>query len=255
MPTDIISEILSDIRKKLNFDKIMLRDIRIGLRYTIVELTGGFSGIAFSYANEIFVENSPMTPGSMIGSPLSKILHDKSNEKTTIESVIKTAIINALTNTNEVKGISRDLLEVIKFKKDDIVCMIGAIHPFIQKIEKQVKELLIFERNRESHTRYLPDWAAPYYLENADVILFTGASLINKTFDMLVKYAKNAREIVVVGPSTPLYPAPFKKRKVTLLGGIVITDVELAKRIISEAGGTHHLKPAYRKVVLRVEDS
>ncbi len=253
MSVEIIDEIIKDVLSTQNLEHLGLKDIRIGLRYTIVELTNGSSGIAFSYANEIFVEDPEVKPGEFTKVPLVSILNNIADK--TISSVLKTATVNALVNTNEVEGIPKDLLEVIKFSKEDRVCMIGAIHPFIQKIEKTVKELFIFERFRPPHTNYLPDWAAPYYLENADVVLFTGASIVNKTFDILVKYAKNAREIAVVGPSTPLYPKPFKKRGVTLLGGIVITNTELAKKIISEAGGTHHLKKTYRKVVLKVDEA
>ncbi|MCD6515107.1 MAG: DUF364 domain-containing protein, partial [Candidatus Odinarchaeota archaeon] len=247
----VIDEIIEALSHRYDFKKIRIKDLRIGLRYTCVELSNGLCGLSFSYTNELFVENPPYTPGFITLLTLEDFFNQK--RYTTTYAVIENAIVNALTNTKEVKGVEADIMDIVEINQNDRVCLVGAIGPIIKALEGKVQELLVFERDRHPHSKLYPDWAASEYLRKADVIFFTGASLINRTFDDLINYAKNAREVIVVGPSTPLYPDAFKKRGVTVIGGIVITDNELAKRIVSEGGGTHHLKPSFKKVTLRIK--
>ncbi len=70
--------------------------------------------------------------------------------------------------------------------------------------------------------------------------------------DGLLALCGNARDIVILGPSTPFVPEVFAPRGVTMLSGVQVTDAALALRIISEGGGTQKLQPAMRKVNLRI---
>ncbi len=57
-----------------------------------------------------------------------------------------------------------------------------------------------------------------------------------------------AREVAILGPSTPMLPDLFAKCPVTLLSGVAVIDPERAPRIVSESGGTRQLGPAVRKL-------
>jgi hypothetical protein len=72
--------------------------------------------------------------------------------------------------------------------------------------------------------------------------------LLNHTFDGLLALASRAREICVMGPSTPLLPEFFCARGVTLLAGRQITDADAILRIVSEAGGTKRFGKVSKKV-------
>jgi len=253
---DIGSEtVLGELKNKILKDSSLysqkLTDIRFGLRYSAVLLESGKCGIAFSYGSELFVEDPPIKPGKMSDKAVKNVLSLPSD--TFFTNVLQVATINALADVSSYETQQKDILDVLRINKEDIVSMIGAIHPFIERIKKNAKALYIFERWRNPHTTLYPDWAAPDILEQSDIVLFTGASVINKSFDVLINYVKSAREIVVVGPSTPLYPDTFKKRGVTLIGGIIITNPADALKIVSEAGGTRHLSVAYQKVAISLK--
>ena len=248
----VLEELKQEIIKNESLSTLRLLDVRFGLRYSAVMVENGNCGVAFSYSSEMFVEDPPIKPGLISSkTTVNDILSLPSDMFFT--NVLQTATINALSDISSYDVLEKDVMDVVKITKDDTVSMIGAIHPFIERIKKKSKALYVFERWRSPHTTLYPDWAAPDILEKSDVILFTGASIINKSFDILIKYAKAASEIVVVGPSTPLYPSVFKKRGVTLIGGIIVHNPTEALKIVSEAGGTRHLSVAYRKVAISLK--
>lgn len=246
--------LLEDIANFLlkNPPKLQVEDLRIGLRYTGAKLSDGSGGIAFSYISDLFVEKNIFLPRVFNEIPIHEILKAIIDSKRTFTSVIGTAVINAISNSRQLKYEHGDIFDFLDLKKTDFAIMIGDIHPLVPKVKDMVKKLLVFERARAPHTPLLPDWMAPKYLIKADVVLFTGASVINRTFDQLIPYAKNARIIAVVGPSTPLYPDFYKTRGVTYIAGVRITNSDRMLDIISAGGGTHDLSKVTEKVVIEV---
>jgi hypothetical protein len=77
---------------------------------------------------------------------------------------------------------------------------------------------------------------------------------LNRTIDTILGYCQGAREVAILGPSTPLLLSVFASRGVTILSGMEVTDPSQALRIISEGGGTRQLLDATRKVSLRTKD-
>jgi len=53
----------------------------------------------------------------------------------------------------------------------------------------------------------------------------------------------------------PLLPAPFAKRGVTLLSGVVVEKPEKLLRIVSEGGGTRQFGDAVRKLSIRCREA
>ena len=247
----ILEELKGKILKSPSLAELRLLDIRFGLRYSAVMLENKKCGVAFSYSTELFVEDSLIKPGEISNKAVKEILSLPSN--TYFANILQTATINALADISMYNTLEKDVLDILEIDKNDTVSMIGAIHPFIERIKKKAKALYIFERWRSPHTFLYPDWAAPDILEESDIVLFTGASVINKSFDVLINYTKSARELVVVGPSTPLYPEEFRRRGITLIGGIIIKRPLDALKIVSEAGGTRHLSTTYQKVAISLK--
>jgi len=84
--------------------------------------------------------------------------------------------------------------------------------------------------------------------------LITATTLINGTIDELLAAAKDCREVVLLGPSTPLVPEVFATMPhlVTLLAGVVVTDAEELLRTVAQGGGTRDFKTSAVKVNVRV---
>lgn len=92
----------------------------------------------------------------------------------------------------------------------------------------------------------------PHLLPGCDVVVITATSIIDHTIDEVVSHCKNAREVCIVGPSTPLCLEVFKKYPVTLLAGSVVKDPDRILKIVSQGGGAMAMKPAIEHVLVRI---
>lgn len=232
---------------------IIIEDVRIGLRYTGVKLSNGRGGLAYSYIHEMFNEKNEFLPLLLKNVNASLVLEKILTSKNMFSSVIGTALINAFSDLSNVCYETGDIFEYVSLRKNDFVAMVGNIHPLVPKIETLVSKLLIFERMRFPHSKLLPDWIAAKYLADADIVFFTGASIINRTFDQLLPYIKKARDIIVVGPSTPLFPEFYKKLNVSYIAGMLITDADKMLDLISQGAGTRNLSPVTEKVTIKIK--
>jgi uncharacterized protein (DUF4213/DUF364 family) len=83
-------------------------------------------------------------------------------------------------------------------------------------------------------------------------VIISATTLINETFDEIVAHTMSAREVILLGPSTPLLPEAFEGTPLTYLAGIQIIDRRKTLAIVSEGGGTRRLTKlgTVRKVVV-----
>ncbi|WP_269848693.1 Rossmann-like domain-containing protein [Methanosarcina horonobensis] len=102
-----------------------------------------------------------------------------------------------------------DILDLVK--PEDKVAMVGYFGPLIPRILKITRNFTVLEKREidSPKTRILPSEKAREILPASDVIILSASTLANRTFDELLSLRSTAREVVLLGPSTPLYPAPF----------------------------------------------
>ncbi len=227
--------------------ELSVKDVRIGFGYTLVELEGGVCGLAYSFTKELNIQTCTVLDeaGSLVGKRASFLL-EKIFSYNLLDSALALACANAILNS----GVSEKDIDVVGLiEPEDSVVMIGYFSPLIEPIKKKTDDFKICERSFREGT--LPDYAAYFELKKADVALITATSIINKTIDSLLELAKNARIKAIIGPSTPMDKRIFEG-KATHLCGSVVVDIELAKRVVSEAGGTRKLKPATKKMCVVV---
>ncbi len=176
-------------------------------------------------------------------------------------SAIGLATANALVNRfpgrddpSDKLSIRGDLLDVLELRPDDHVGMVGCFSPLVESIRRRVRCLSIFERGPRLTPDLLPEDRAAEILPECSVALITATTLINGTIDELLAAAKDCREVVLLGPSTPLVPEVFATMPhlVTLLAGVVVTDAEELLRTVAQGGGTRDFKTSAVKVNVRV---
>ena len=146
-----------------------------------------------------------------------------------------------------------DILDLIK--PEDKVAMVGYFGPLVPKILKITDKLTVLEKRKieAAEARTLPSEKAGEILPASDVIILSASTLVNRTFDKLLAQKGDAKEVVLLGPSAPLYPEPFFQRGITAVMGTRIFDSPTMLTIVSEAGGTKKLhrycgeKVAFRK--------
>jgi uncharacterized protein (DUF4213/DUF364 family) len=98
----------------------------------------------------------------------------------------------------------------------------------------------------------LPDSAEVDLLPQFEVVILPATTLLNHTPDEALRHCRKAREIAVLGPTTPFLPGTFSRHGVTLLSGIQVTDSPQGLRAVSEAGGIRSFGLAVRKIPLRL---
>lgn len=259
-------DILSDLVSRLNHDfgpaikEIEVKDVRIGLAYTGVLLSEDYGGVACTPIYEF--SSCPSCSfldfnDTIKGKTADKVL-DLVSSKNPIETAVGVATANALSHMlQDLKpenflSLDLDVLDLIK--PEDSVAMVGYFEPLVPKIIKMTKKITVLEKRKieSAKTRILPSERAREILPSSDIIILSASTLANRTFDKLLTYCSKAREVILLGPSTPLYPKLFFERGITSVMGTLILDSRTMLTIVSEAGGTRKLhKYCGKKVAFR----
>jgi len=228
-----------------------VQDVRIGLGYTAVLLENHACGLAYTLREEAKEGCSVVQEaGSLAGRPASEV-GEWARSLDAIGAAVGLATLNALIEPPP-EASDAELLDLLDLTRDDVVGMVGYFGPLVEPLRRRAKELRIFERHRRHAPGVLPDWAASAALPECQVVLISATTLLNRTVDALLDLAGSAREVAILGPSTPLLPELFAGRGVTLLSGVQVVDPERVLRIVSEGGGTRQLGRAVRKLTVRL---
>lgn len=225
-------------------------DIRVGLGYTAVKLESGKAGVAAILRHRLGQGSCSLLPqaGTLAGIEVQQAILLICSHNV-VEASIGLATLNALIDWKEDAGSSNDeLVELLHISKDDRVGMVGHIAPIVKTIRQHANTCVVFDEGKVGEEGITDTAQESEILPQCDVVILSATSLLNHTFDFLLTQASGAREICVMGPSTPLLPEFFRARGVTLLAGRQITDADAILRIVSEAGGTKRFGKVSKKV-------
>lgn len=208
MPGIIINEILALIQKRIpRLKDITVDKIVIGPGYTAAHLSTGQAGVCFSFHAEMVAHccQAHKKAGTLAGTPAIELAR-MTRSWDLGEAVIGLATLNALSSIDIEKNqkmyvLSKgNVLDDIKFKKDDAVVIVGNIRPLRERISGKVKQVYVLERDlMRREDGVLPDTASEEMLPKADIAIITGTTLANGTIDRLLELSRNSREIAVVG--------------------------------------------------------
>ncbi|MHC1586645.1 MAG: Rossmann-like domain-containing protein [Candidatus Hecatellaceae archaeon] len=262
MPGRIVGEILAFLFKHASkaFQR-KVSNVCIGLNYTGVQLDTGHLGLCATLPGELNIECCEIfdRAGSLAGNWLFDLVKLAGSWKP-LEAVVGLAAVNAASQmffgekTGDYWVVWGNIVNELKVDRDDTVVMVGNIRPIAEALKAKAGMLYILERSprlREAEPYHLPDTACEEYLPRASVAVITASTLVNGSIDRLLELTLKAREVAVVGPTTPLTPDVFFNHGVTLLGGVHVTRPEAALRVIMEGGGTRELKRACELVNIR----
>jgi hypothetical protein len=203
---------------------IKLKDVRIGLGLMAVELDDGSIGVTYVLRDEIghgcttFSHNS-----NLIGIPAGEVGRWALKGSNVLAVAMGLAVLNSVAEYEKLEQIEcapdADAVFSVEVLPADAVGVVGHIGPVIASLENRVEELYIFERGENTPEGVYPESTQPELLPKCQVVFISGTSLINGTLEKLLKYCTGARDVVMVGSSTPLYPEAFSGSGVTVLAG------------------------------------
>jgi uncharacterized protein (DUF4213/DUF364 family) len=225
-------------------------DIRIGLGYTAVRLEDGRCGLAYTLHEQEY-ESCCVVPeaGRLAGRAASELIPWLKSPDVTA-SAVGLATLNA-SIPQPAAAVESDILDLLQVGPEDTVCMIGYFGPLVKPLKERIHALHIFERRPEPEYEILPESAARDLLPKCQVVIMSATTLLNHTIDGLLDLSKTAREIAILGPSTPFFPEIFSRHGVTMLSGLQVADPARLLQIVSEGGGTRQFGRAVRKLSLR----
>lgn len=176
-----------------------VKNVTVGLNWTCVLSKN--CGMALTY-------KLPLVEGISLAGELENYTTGKLAELlyswNLLEASVGLASINSVIDPSwNYKGNGLDfILEMSKGKK---VVMIGKF-PHVEKFKEVAREFIILELNPyliDPSNNILPSTASELVIEDADVLIITSSTIINKSVDRLIQLGKKAYKILV-GPSTPM---------------------------------------------------
>ena len=247
MITDELLELLAEKARHR-----VVQDVRIGLGYTAVLLDDGACGLAYTFRDEAAEGCSVLQQAGTVAGRAALEVAAWANGLDAVSAAVGVATLNALIEP-PANALEADVRELIRVRPNDVVGMVGHFGPLVTFLRDSAARLHIFERRPAQEPDVHPAWTAPMLLPECDVVIITSASLVTRALDELLERAVRAHELVLLGPSTPMLPEVFAKRRVTLLSGVHVVDGAGLLRVVSEGGGTREFGTTVRKLALRLD--
>lgn len=144
----------------------------------------------------------------------------------------------------------------VTIRPGDKLALIGYMAPVAKQFAGKVAETVIFDKGRElaGHDDITPCALQKDVLPTCDIVVVSGTSVVNRTVEDLLAMCPGAREFVLTGTSTPMFPAAYAGSGVTSLAGT--TWKQDAKdeifRTISLGGGIMASRALRSNVCVRV---
>jgi uncharacterized protein len=240
----LIQEALSTCRGK------RIKSICIGYGMTAVELDNGMIGTS-AILRETLEDTCPhfAETGSLEGMSAEDIAPWLTEDVPVVKKSVALATINAAAPISSNENAEHiDATDLPSIQKNDVIGIIGYIGPVVRKVTPKVKASFIFDNSLRKGV--LPPEQQKELIPQCSVVFVTGTSFVNNTAERVLSYCGNAREVIMVGPSTPLYPDVYRSTPVTILAGSLWPNERRDNifRLVSQAAGVPHLSKIMNKV-------
>lgn len=247
-----------------------VEDVRIGVFFTAVRLANGAAGVAAtptaSMPQAVCCPRSAAEwpePEVLAGARAIDLARWATDGETPLRAAVGVATLNALSSIlfeclgqDSFRALrDADALDQVQVKDGAHVVLIGAFAPYLRRLSNHRVRLSLFELNLsavgENERRFWhPSEEMPEHLQQADVVIATGATLVNGSFDGILAATRPGARLVLTGPTASLYPTPFFRVGVSAMAGIRVKDPERLLEIVSRgASGYHLMRSAAEKVV------
>jgi uncharacterized protein (DUF4213/DUF364 family) len=244
-------------RYRETIEKLLISDVRIGIFLSAIKLSDESIGISSTLPSDhseahCKKENrdfGEFTPFNIIGKKaMDLLISEKINAAI---NTLKVAVLNAISSTilkNSDYKILKDTdpLNRVDLNKKKTITLVGAFPSYIHRISETDNKLNVLEFTRETLSQehrkyYVPAEEFGRVLPDSDIVIITGVTLLNNTFDELIKSINPGAIVIVTGPSSSFIPDALFARGVNMVGGVRISKREMILQLVSEAATGYHL--------------
>ncbi len=229
-------------------DDARIRNVVVGSFWSLVVLDTDpvRCGLASTLRGEPGGSESPVSGAGKLQNLTARQLSELLRSSNVMEASIGMAAFNALLDVEEAACRERNAAELIMERGAGKRVAIVGHFPFVERIGEVADVCSVLElRPREGD---FPAQHAEKILPAADVIGITSTSLINHTFEGLIKLCRDDAFVVLLGGSTPLTPVLFHQG-VDAIAGTRITDVSAVQFAVTQ-GATFRQIPGKRLVMM-----
>jgi len=169
-----------------------------------------------------------------------------------LEASVGLATVNALLPVDETRCTEANAQDIVLERGAGRRVAVVGHFPFVTRLRQVAAHCDVLElRPRPGD---LPADDATRILPQADVVALTSTSLINHTCDDLLPLCRPDAFVVMMGPSTPLWPGLFALGG-DVLSGSRVTDIETVLRVAGQGATFRQLKRSGIRLVTMFADS
>jgi len=243
-------------RYENRFNSTRIEKVQIGVCFAAVQLSSGYCGLSSVDSASVSCctgkrirENLPFTPGNICGQKLLDLFSCPLESRTL--DIVRMAAMNAVSQeliASEDYTIveDKDPIELVDLQSNKIICIVGAFHSYIKTISQTQSTLVVIEMNElaipdEYKQCYVPASKAASVFPEADTIIITGSTLVNRTLDFVVEYIPSGKQVILVGPTAGLIPDVLLRHGIQVIGATRVADPERVMQAIAEGAAGYHL--------------
>lgn len=195
-------------------------EVAIGLTVAVVSLDNGNIGSCLILHEEMKdLHEVFFSPEELKGMPALEMAQWAVNpEEHPLRKTLGIAAINACAASVDLSDARPvDASKAIRIRSSDTVGFIGYIPSLVSQMEEKAKKVLVYDNGLKGNV--LPPETQALLLPLCDIVYITGTTFVNDTIDELLNICRDAREIIIVGPTTPMFPQAYEKTNVTIIAG------------------------------------
>lgn len=217
--------------KSLPKEPIPVRKVVVGVHWTLVCST--YCGLSSTLTNCGPHGHAKMRDVGKLEEKTAQQLAEWIVSDNFLEASVGMAAINSLISVDEKKLVQKNASEVITEEgKGKNVTIVGHF-PFVEQIKSIPNHCWVIEKKPFGDD--FPEEAAEDYIPQSDIVAITGTAFINHTIEKLLSLCKKDATVMILGPSTPMFPKLFDSGISFLSGARVDDSVSAINTIIQGA--------------------
>lgn len=240
-----------------------VRDMVVGVSLIACELDGGDIGISYVLRDDL-PNGCSVFPYAqqVVNRPASEIAEWSVSGGDNLQRGIASAVLAAASRGQDIPDEDKNEPPFgLRVTHKDTVGMIGLIAPVAERLKNMAGRMIVFDSGLSLHggnDMLHDEKLQPLLLPECDVVILSGTTTTNGTADSLLEMCSGARDVVLVGPSTPMFPAGWAGTRVTRLAGSWWANGHKNEifRLVSLACGISHLQRfMIKKLALTISHS
>ena len=257
----ILQETAQLIKQKLgiDFEKLTVERIAVGLFFTGAKLSNGAGGVSYTPVKDIpQAVCCPSSAGRIFdpvkinGMKAAAVLAALPSDEP-IKVAIAIATLNALSaicwerglNDNYHIQMNTDAVDVVRMPAESSVAVIGAFVPILRKLKTRGGRWWVIEQDPQTlksdeMDHFIPADRSDETIAAADVLIITGVTLVNHTLEPILKAARPDAEIAVVGPTASMLPDALFERGARVVGGVWVKKPDELPEVLAAGGSGYH---------------